>query len=130
MSYDLRIDPRKDIDMFSWIKDLITPVTGLVRGLVTTDKDRLDAVERMAEIDVKFGEKELDYKMQVARSGNVFSKSVRPVIAYFFLFMYGLNKSKQDWVFSERDYELFLYVVLFYFGLRSSEKLIGVIKGK
>jgi len=130
LSYDLRIDPRKDIDMFSWIKDLITPVTGLVRGLVTTDKDRLDAVERMAEIDVKFGEKELDYKMQVARSGNVFSKSVRPVIAYFFLFMYGLNKSKQDWVFSERDYELFLYVVLFYFGLRSSEKLIGVIKGK
>ena len=43
--------------------------------------------------------------------------------------MYGLNKSKQDWVFSEKDYELFLYVVLFYFGLRSSEKLVGVIKG-
>jgi len=115
--------------MFNWIKDIITPVTGLVRGLVTTDKDRLDAVERMAKIDTAFGEKELDYKMQVAQSGNAFSKSVRPAIAYFFLFLYGLNKSRQDWVFNEKDYELFLYVVLFYFGLRTSEKLVGVIKG-
>lgn len=116
--------------MFNWIKDLITPVTTMVTGLVTTDKDRLAAVERMAKLDNSFGSKELDFKIELAKSGNWFTKSVRPIIAYFFLFMYGLNKSRQDWIFDDRDYELFLYIVLFYFGLRSSEKLVGIFKGK
>jgi len=56
-----------------------------VKSLVTTDKDRLDAVERMAKLDNSFGVKELDYKIELAKSGNWFTKSVRPMIAYTFL---------------------------------------------
>ena len=115
--------------MFNWVRELITPITGLVRGLVTTDKDRLDAVERMANIDTAFGAKELEYKIELAKSGNWFTKSVRPMIAYTFLGLYVNSKYEQDFIFDYKDYELFLYVVLFYFGLRSSEKLVGIFKG-
>ena len=114
-----------------WLSGIGDALGGIFKGvksLVTTDKDRLDAVERMAKLDNSFGAKELDYKIELAKSGNFLTKSVRPVIAYFFLFMYGLNKSRQDFVFTEKDYELFLYIVLFYFGLRSSEKFVGMFK--
>ena len=111
--------------MFRWIKELVTPVTSLVRGLVTTDKDRLDAVERMAKIDTAFGSKELDYKISLSANGNFYTRSVRPTIAYVFLLLYVKHKSIQDFVFDDRDYELFLYIVGFYFALRGTEKFIG-----
>jgi hypothetical protein len=114
--------------MWGWLKEVITPVTGMVRGLVTTDKDRLDAVERMQKLSDDFGKKELEYRSEVVKSGNLFTKSVRPVIAYFFLFLYGKHKYEQAFMFNKADYELFLYIVLFYFGLRSSEKLISSFK--
>ena len=114
--------------MFSWIKELVTPVTHLVRGLVTTDKDRLDAVERMAKIDTAFGSKELEYKIELAKSGNWYTKSVRPSIAYAFLGLYIKSKYEESWVFKAEDYELFLYIVGFYFALRGTEKFIDKFK--
>lgn len=115
-----------------WITGIGDALGGIFKGvksLVTTDKDRLEAVERMQVLGDKFGEKELDYKIELAKSGNSFTKSVRPMIAYTFLGLYINSKAKDDFRFSEADYELFLYIVLFYFGLRSSEKLVSVFKG-
>jgi len=113
--------------MFGWLKELVTPVTGLIRGLVTTDKDRLDAVKDLAEIDMDLAKEELQFKITLAKNGNWYTKSVRPTIAYTFLGLYINSKRIQDWVFTEGDYELFLYIVGFYFSFKTVEKGINLL---
>lgn len=115
----------------SWsiIPDAFKALFGGVKSLVTTDKDRLEAVERMQELGNSFGAKELDYRIELSKSGNWFTKSVRPMIAYTFLGLYIQSKLDLGIEFNEQDYDLFLAIVMFYFGLRSTEKVVGFFKG-
>lgn len=112
----------------SFISEPLKAVFGGVKSLVTTDNDRLKSIERMKKLGDDFGKKELDYKIELSKSGNWFTRSVRPMVAYTFLFLYIQTKLDVGLEFSEQDYELFLTIVKFYFGLRSAEKLAGILK--
>ena len=114
MSFLSSLNPIKAIgSLFKGVKSL----TG------SNDLDRMLSFERLKEMDNATGMKMLEWKMSLSANGNWLTKSVRPMIAYSFLFNYWASKYGYIDPMTTEDYEMFKVVVIFYFSSRGVEKI-------
>lgn len=110
--------------MLEWLGKLISPVGKVIKSFTgSNDLERMQELKEMTKIDNNLTMKILDWKMSMEKNGNWFTRSVRPMIAYTFLALFIASKFGYIDVFTLEDQENFQNIVLFYFGLRTGEKI-------
>lgn len=116
------------LDSINPLKAISSLFKGIKSFTGSNDLDRMNQLKEMTTIDNKLTMKILDWKMSMEKNGNWFTRSVRPMIAYTFLALFILSKFGYVDVFTLEDQNNFQNIVLFYFGLRSTEKIVKSLK--
>lgn len=141
--------------MLAWLgtKLLATPVIGailgpVINGLLTAQKQKLDAIgsheaqvsaiaTRALLLDQR--EAELNASVLIAEQGNWFTRMMRPLGALpFWIFLWKVvvwDKVLGDWTHGTTDpldpmmWNVFMSVVIAYYGGRSAEKVATTVAG-
>lgn len=130
------------MNIFSFVKEIISPVTGLIDNLHTSDQEKLTLKNQLAELQFGFQEKLLDYETKLmqaqadvikaeAQGASWLQRSWRPITMLTFLVLITLDcLGLLTFRLSESAWTLLQIGLGGYVIGRSGEKIVSALQNR